>query len=424
MKPLSLAPHQPQCEPIFELLAGPHGRLCVGHMLKGTDTGRVVMLRELADASERISAAVDIARSIAHPRISKVLGIAHGAQQSYLTSEYTPGVSLHELGTAVRRQQTRLKAAAAARIIREALKAAAVAEQLLSKAAGVAYARTIFADTIWIAEYGDVLVTEVGLAPLLNETHAASSALDAQARDVVAAGMELFQLCTGQLMTMDVVAKLRQLPPALAAVLGRALIEPASFAGPLGFCAALEGLPAPLQGTEQQVAEELRRVMRATLETRRHTLNAMRQSSVQLGAQIGEEEVTQFSRPSGAVASTTRDTARPPPGLSLPELAAATGEGDELTTIFLRSPAAPSGLPSLEAPGEPEWQSAPTRVEALVFHEAPVVEPSELDSQPPESNPFRPSAVRRPWLVFALLAVVALLALLRSYYLHLPLSPH
>jgi hypothetical protein len=398
-KPSVPARQPPQCEPLFELFSGSHGRVHAGHMLKGTDAGRIVTLRELSIPPGELASAVDMARSLAHPRLSK-LGIVHGDAKVYVASEYTPGVSLLELRGALRQQHTQLKVAAAVRLVLDAVQAAAVAQRLLKQTANLGYTRTLFPDTIWVAEYGDVLLSEICLAPLLSASQAAPTEADAMARDVLTAGMEIFQLASGQLLTLEVASQLDSLPPPLARLLQRVLTEPESFDGPGGLAVALESLPPHLRGTEQQIADELRRVLGSTLKSRRSALAAARRSS----SSPAENEITQVSRPSGVVAGLGQRPAQPaaavangtveqsrPRSPAARRLLSAQSDNDELTTVFRPS------LPSLLEGASAAWAEEPTIVDR-------VTPPPESDAAFDGPNPFRPRAPL--WLSLSLLLLL------------------
>jgi len=407
MRPSVAPTGQAQCELLFELFTGGHGRVHAGRMLKGTEAGRLVALREISRSPEGLAPAIDVARSLAHPQIAKVLGLVHTDSGTYVASEYVPGVSLFELGAAVRKQGTQLKAATAVRIVRDALTSVATAQRLLQQTATVGYTRSFFADAVWIAEYGEVLVAEVGIAQLLSDTRPSRTESEAIARDILTAGVELFQLLSGQLMTVDATAKLAEYFPApLSALLDRALKTPESFDGPAGLAAAMSALPQTLLGSEQQVADEVRRIMRPTLETRRHTLSALQQSSVE----VTDEESTQFFRASGTIESTTRDTARPPPDLASSPVVEHSGlrpsqganydeSPDEPTTMFRSNlPPMPVFADPAPAPGEPAgWQDHATRVDRARSSSPPAA--GESSSQSGARGAQR-------WLLYAMLALV------------------
>src|SRR4051812_45087759 len=89
-----------QCEVLFDLSPGV-GSAQLGRLLKGHDAGRLVSLRNIQAALvPELSPRVDLARSIAHPSLVKLLGIVRAGDKFYLASEYIPGVTLAELSRA------------------------------------------------------------------------------------------------------------------------------------------------------------------------------------------------------------------------------------------------------------------------------------------------------------------------------------
>ena len=331
---------QPGCEVLFELFRGPHGAVHLGRMLRGVDSGRLVVLRELAALDPAVLAAVDLARSLAHPQLLKSLGVVHGASSPFLASEYVPGVSLLELEASVRKSRFPLRPGVAVRIIKDALRAAAVAQRLLSQAAAVGYARCLFVDTVWIAEFGDVLLTDVSVAPLLGK------ALDkdptkAPAKDLLAAAIHLFQLASGEALSPGIATKLGSyVPERLAELIGRALgvDQGPRFADIEEFVGALSGLPQELQADERDVSDEVQRRVGASLAQRRNKLGLL-----ELGAaKQDSEEVTRVFR-SFLPEKSNPDTVRPQAAPDAPPL---------------------PKLPTASAPPV-SWQEEPTRVDRL-----------------------------------------------------------
>lgn len=351
------------CEVLFELFRGPHGVVHLGRMLRGIDSGRLVVLREVAQLDPSVLAAVDLARSLAHPQLLKSLGVVHGAASPYLASEYMPGVSLLELEASVRKSRFPLRPGVAVRIIKDALRAAATTQRLLSDTAALRYTRCLFADTIWIAEFGDVLLTDVSVAPLLGKAPETDPA-KAAAKDLLAAAIHLFQLASGEALSAAAAGKLGSyVPERLAETLARALgvDHDAPFASIAEFVEALEQLPNELQANERDAIDEIQRRVGASLTQRRNKLGLL-----ELGAaKQDSEEVTRvfqsFLPPQG-----TPDTLRPqapadaPPMLQLPKapnVAAHNSWQDEPTRVD-RAPAWSSVLP-VPASAPPVPASAP-----------------------------------------------------------------
>src|SRR5450432_1313012 len=126
------------CELLLKLFSGPRGDVHLARFMRGDDAGRFVMLREVAEASAvHLASSVDLARSIAHPKLLKLLGLIRTGGRTYLACEYVPGAALTELRLAVRKLRSPVRAAVAARIVRDALDASATARTLLADAAGL-----------------------------------------------------------------------------------------------------------------------------------------------------------------------------------------------------------------------------------------------------------------------------------------------
>ena len=375
------------CETLFELFSSAHGSASVGRMLKGVDIGRFVLLREtLADLSPQALAAIDVSRSLAHPRFAKLLGAIRTQDCHYVVSEYIPGVSLFELTLALRKRNTTLPASVAAHLIRDALKCTASAQKSLQSTAGVDYVRCIFPETVWIAEFGDVLLTEVGVAPHL--VRAAEDSADiAAAKDLMAAAVELFHLSCGRLITAETTQRLGEfLPAPLAHLLERAMGVKGNtpFATLDQFIAALGDLPAELRSSDEQVCAEIARVAGPAIDLRRRKLALFERGAA---SQSEEEDSTKFYR-TASPEKRGSDTTRPPPP-------------DEPLAIEGPSAAEPSDAPvSASATSQ-----VPSSSEELAAHDShPPIDPADEDDStrfylrvsPEErkSNPARPSLVR------------------------------
>ena len=307
-----------QCEVLFEAFAGKFGTIQLGRLLKGNDAGRLVALRKLTGKpSAELASATDLARSIVHPRLAKVLGIIRDGDGWYVASEYIAGVTLFELEQAVRARGISLDTAVAVRIMIDTLKAADEAQRLLADTAHVHGVRCVYPESIWIAEFGEVFVAELLVAPLLADATSDPDGWDnddfglpAAAADVRGAVIELIGLLGGDATLADSVAPdLSGLPAELSSILltAMALGGAKGFETPGQFGDALSGLSRGLIATEQQVSEELQQLMGFALKRRRHKLEMLER----LSEQPSEEDATKFFRV--AVTADQHDTARPPP---------------------------------------------------------------------------------------------------------------
>jgi hypothetical protein len=339
---LAPVPSQAGCEVLFELFHGPHGTVHLGRMLRGVDSGRLVVLRDVATLDPAVLAAVDLGRSLAHPQLLKSLGAVRSVSGHHLASEYVPGVPLLELEASVRKSHFPLRPGVAVRILKDALRAAAVTQRLLSDTAALSYTRCLFADTIWIAEFGDVLLTDVAVAPLLGKAPD-TDPTKAAAKDLLAAAIHLFQLASGEALTPAITSKLSSyVPERLAQTLARALgvDQSTPFTSIEELVQALDELPQELQAEENDVKDEVQRRVGASLTQRRNKLGLL-----ELGAaKQDSEEVTRVFR-SFLPGNGTPDTMRP------------------------QAAANDAPMPELPKPPKPaghgSWQDEPTRVDRL-----------------------------------------------------------
>ncbi len=329
-------------EVLFELFRGPHGAVHLGRMLKGIDSGRLVTLREVGALDASARAAIDVARSVAHPQLLKPLGVVRSESKHYLASEYVPGASLLELGSSVRASRFPLRPGVAVRIVKDALRAAESAQRLLRDAASLGYARCLFTDTVWIAEFGDVLLTDVNVAPLL-ANNPDVDANKAAAKDLLSAAIELFQLASGEALTAEVTSKLGAYVPApLAETLQRAfgVNDKVPFLSIGDFVRALNELPPELQADEHEVSDELKRRLGTVLTQRKAKL-----SLLEAGAARHEEDADDVTR--------VFNTASLPTGTLNPDTLRPEATDEASAAALPRAP---------RAAKVENWQDLPTRV--------------------------------------------------------------
>jgi hypothetical protein len=313
-------PSEP-CEILFELFEGPTGKIHLGRLLAGHEAGRLVALRQVSAARlEELRPVVDVARSIAHPRLAKVLGIVGAGGETHVAAEYVTGVCLLELTAAARAQHVRLPPNVAIRIVRDALLAAQAAKKLMLESAELDVQRSFFSDTIWIAEFGETFVTEVGVAALLNDAATLVPAdrrqpkafLASQKGDVYWAGVELYQLLTNARFDEKASFPFNQrIPAALAPSLTRSLSKFASlsFGSPEAMANALSDLPAELMASEDEIARTVQGLAHEILEGRKAKLGLFERAA----AAREFDDMTQVYRSADVEKLREQDTARPSP---------------------------------------------------------------------------------------------------------------
>lgn len=394
----SAQPSNAPCELLLKLFTGQRGTVHLGRMLRGGDAGRFVLLREVAEtAVSALASDVDIARSIAHPKLLKLLGILRSEGNAYLASEYVPGVALTELREAVRKTGVPIRASVAARIVRDALDASTIASKLLRDAAGIDTVSAFHPDAIWIAEFGETLLSLV--AP--EQTPGGSVAPSSAPRDS-AVGL-IMQLATGLSPTQvlsDGVAS--HFPAALAEALTTALARSARSraAGEAALLEALNALAAPLLASDEQVKQELQRLVAGPLLLRRGLQGVEQQDEHELGA----NEATVVSRVPRA--PRLDDAEEEPTRAFRLDPGKREEDPDGVTELLKRAlpsviVAPDAGLPKPKPSSPPSTEWAAQLLEAT--------QPAARRAA--SVRPVAPAATRRRgWLLAALILVALLLA--------------
>jgi hypothetical protein len=303
---------------VVDLFSGPMGVCRLGYVKSGADAGRTVLLREVSPQSLRfLGRRLRKASEIAHSNLVKLLGTVEVDGRVQIASEYVAGVSLLELRAATADKRERLEPAVATRIIARALDAAKNAHALC-QAKGFELTRSIFSDTVWIAEFGETMLTDVGLADLLGAGNGASAAptqlvgSGPGSHDVYAAGSELYELLTGKPFHGGIPSFDPTTPQAIAAIVSRALAfeERLRFASISEMTTAFAELPRELVAHEDLVAASIEHFMKAALKLRRAKLGMLERT---LGTQDDDGESTRCYSVASLLDGNRGDTVRPPP---------------------------------------------------------------------------------------------------------------
>lgn len=355
------------CEHLFELHTGSTGAVHLGRLLRGKHAGRLVMLRPVsAELALRAKTLVDRVRHISHPKLLKLLGCYKIGSQDYLASEYIAGACFVELRSKLE-LSTPTDVAVLVRIMRDVLLAAHSGRRLLHGIYGRRVERCIFPDTIWVAEFGEVFITELGVFEALTDD-ASLSVMRAQSclesdepqgrADVLAIGQLLFEALAARPNEQDFFGLPAPVAKALTQVVSRALehdgAEP--FASSTDLAHALSNLTPQLNASTDDVRSVLARALHGTLELRRLKLGLVEQAS----AVSGDNDATRFHRASGLGRSRDVDTVRP---------SAPAGSGTHPT----RAATVPA-LPALKVPTFAGHRSGDADSEAatLVFKAPPL----------------------------------------------------
>lgn len=266
------------CQVLFDLFPSSRGRVALGRVKFSKQAPRIAILREVADvARDPVARALETASARAHPRLLKTWGIVHEQERAFVASEYVPAFCLAELLSVGRARQRGISQAAAVRIAIQSLQLIEIARGALPGATS----RFLYADFLWVADYGEVLLAEPGLASALAGGGAeAQSAADAETQDVMSVAMALFQLSTGRLLTGDIGAAVkRELSVPLARLVEAALLGSESLSTAAGLKAALEGLPSVLVGDDPSVTDALGQLAGDLIHERKAKLLVLTRSS-------------------------------------------------------------------------------------------------------------------------------------------------
>ncbi|RYZ08711.1 MAG: hypothetical protein EOO73_07615 [Myxococcales bacterium] len=380
----------PPCSLMLKLFEGQRGPMHLGRLTKGEDAGRFVLLRDLtAHEVQAMASEIDLARSIAHPKLLKLLGCVRSEGHTYLASEYVPGVALTEVRSALRKQRTTLPAPVAVRIALDALKASVTARELLGSATGIAASSVFHPDAIWLAEFGETLLIPAPVPPApAGRTPYSSAAAD------TAPGL-IMELATGLSPARLLGQGMRDhLPEALADALSQALARHVSAGDDTEavLVHSLSQLPAELIASEQDVESELLRLVGPRLESRR-LLCAVDQDNE---GEPGADDATVISR----LAKVDRpfDADEPTRAVGMTRVARE-ADPDGPTRMMSSRPPAPRSVPP-----EPPWAAA--LLERTQPSAAPAVKSS---AAPAQVSPQGRVALVMLWLL-ALVATVTMIA--------------
>ena len=259
----------------------------LGRLHDGKDAPRLVALRRLANIPTReLESATTRAQGVTHPRLARVLGTYQHEEAWYIASEYIPGITLFELGQTAVRQRTPMAAPVAVRIVLDALRVTAEAEELFAELTGSA--RCLYPESIWIADSGELFLSELLVAPVLARTTtgasyvAVTAGMSAPASDVRAAAVELARLACARLMNGNPASwQTRELPDELSELLARAVRGGPGAETPAAFAAALSALDPRLVASRETVQEEIERLMGPERLRRREQLETIQDQTAE-----------------------------------------------------------------------------------------------------------------------------------------------
>lgn len=184
-------------ELLYELSNSTLGALWLGRSVGGREAGRPVLLRAIDGGTlNRLESALTRASSIAHPRLLKTLGLTRIDSVTYLVSEYVEGLPLSEITRPMQAAAVSVMPEVALRITLDALLAVAAAREEFARFGMRVLPRCLFADTAWVASFGETLLSDAGIACELLNVRPNPSA--EQPGDVFVAGSLLWELLSGE----------------------------------------------------------------------------------------------------------------------------------------------------------------------------------------------------------------------------------
>jgi hypothetical protein len=368
------------------------------------------MLRPVTRArAERARGLVDRVRHISHPKLLKVMGTVSVGAQDYLASEYIAGASFVELRPALVAPSVK-DLAAVVRVVRDVLLAASSGRRLFEGIYGHRVERCIYPDTIWIAEFGDAFLTELGVfEAMLTEEASGVRGIGATSAPTVpgqadnrAVGALLFDLLKERSGKAQPLLELpTKTAKALAHIVSQVVdtpdAEPAgsegssdtriksatqSYATPNDLAQALSNLPPGLEASGQDVNLVLSTLLGPVLALRRRKLALLECSSL-VG---GDSDETRFHRASGVNSSGEVQTLRP-------EAPAESGTHP--------SAAPPPAVPVFSAPiltvAEPSPPTPESTSKALA-QPAPANDAPAHSGPFPTASPLEPEEATTAWL--------------------------
>lgn len=452
------APPPVRCTTLFELFRGGAGPVQLGRLDDGREAPRLVALRRLANLPTReLESAAKRAQDVSHPRLARLFGTYQHEDSWYVASEYIPGVTLFELGQTAVRQRTPVTPAVAVRIVLDALRVTADAAQLIEES--TISARSLYPESLWISDSGELFLSELLVAPVLARTTtgasyvAVTAGMSAPALDARAAAVELARLACGRLMNGNPASwQTRELPEELSEILARAVVGGPGTESPAAFANALSALPPHFIATREEVQAEVERLTRAERERRQQQLESMRQpatdaESTQVFRAAPPAAVPEFAKsrtstipPDLAAARRARSSTVPPPKpthVTSPSTNPAPKPTNAISrptnptpTIPAAPPTPPPAVNPADSPISGVWREAEAKLalpgqrtrrrmttgefEGMLPTTAPAAVPAPVAPITPPTAVAKPSSKR---LVVVAAAVLALSALLGATWL-------
>lgn len=160
----------PALEYLRELVSGPLGRVSLAHVVTGPESGKLVIARSIPLellAQEELERVLCVAREVArirHARIARLLGAHCQDGQLVVLSEDVGGLPLTVLRRMTLAHEVRVAPAVALRIAHDVMRGAQALRRECVRSSRSRPTRVVFADTVFVASFGESLLSAVGVA--------------------------------------------------------------------------------------------------------------------------------------------------------------------------------------------------------------------------------------------------------------------
>jgi hypothetical protein len=169
MEALASFRNNPGLKYLSELSQGSFGALWLARVVTGSEVGRLVAVRRLSlDRLEaanvgRALAAVQSYSVLSHPSLAKILGGHKTETDLVLIEEHVLGLPLNKLQDLALARQTSVPIGVSVKLILDALRAAVALRRGCSNQNLSIPARTLFPDSVVVANFGEALLSGVGV---------------------------------------------------------------------------------------------------------------------------------------------------------------------------------------------------------------------------------------------------------------------
>jgi hypothetical protein len=169
MQAVASFPNNPGLTYLNELSRGSFGVLWLARVVAGSEIGRLVVARRLSLATleaanvGRVLAAAHHYSVLSHPSLAKILDGHKTENDLLLVEEHVLGVPLNKLQGLALARQTSLPIGVSVKLILDVLRAALALKRGCSNQGLPIPGRTIFPDSVIVANFGEALLSGIGV---------------------------------------------------------------------------------------------------------------------------------------------------------------------------------------------------------------------------------------------------------------------